>query len=95
MPTYDYLCEGCGTRWEALLPIADRELPCELPCPECGEKRVARAYITPPVGGADATLSPGADFKNLMRRMSHGQPQRVREGLDRAASLRGRKYRTQ
>jgi putative FmdB family regulatory protein len=95
MPTYDYQCAGCGTRWEALLPIAQRELPCELPCPECKKKKVARAYITPPVTGVDATLGPGADFKNLMRKMSRGQPKRVREGLDRAASLRGRKYGSQ
>ena len=95
MPTYDYECDGCKTRWEAFLSVNDRELPCELACPECKKKKVRRAYLTPPVTGADATLGPGADFKNLMRKMSRGQPKSVRENLDRAASLRGRKYGAQ
>jgi hypothetical protein len=45
--------------------------------------------------GADATVGPGADFKELTRKMSAGLPKKYRENLDRAASLRGRKYGAQ
>lgn len=92
MPTYDYQCGGCGSRWEAFLSVGDRELPCELPCPQCKKKKVQRAWITPPTGGVDATRGPGADFKELARKMGRGLPPKARENMERAASLRGRKY---
>jgi len=45
--------------------------------------------------GADATKGPGADFKELTRKMGQGLPKRYRENLDSAASLRGKKYGAQ
>jgi hypothetical protein len=48
--------------------------------------------ISVPVMGADATVAPGADFKELARKMSRGLPKSARQNMERAASLRGRKY---
>jgi hypothetical protein len=48
--------------------------------------------VSLPVTGADATVGPGADFKELARKMSRSLPRSARENMERAASLRGRKY---
>jgi hypothetical protein len=45
--------------------------------------------------GVDATVGAGSDFKELTRRMSAGLPKRYRENLERAASLKGKKYGAQ
>jgi hypothetical protein len=42
--------------------------------------------------GVDATKGPGSDFKALMNKMKRGQPKSTHNTLDKAASLRGRKY---
>ena len=91
MPTYEYSCAKCKHTWETLQKIADRDTPCGEPCPACKKKSVTRG-ISAPVMGADANVGPGADFKELARKISRGVPKKYRENLDRAASLRGRKY---
>lgn len=48
-----------------------------------------------PMGGVDKTLSPGSDFKQMMNKMATGVPERYREGLYKAADLRGGKLGTQ
>ena len=64
MPTYDYLCEGCGARFEALL----RNRSTKVSCPECRSKRLKKQITGfrlnlgaspegPPMGG---TCSCGA-----------------------------------
>jgi hypothetical protein len=40
-------------------------------------------------------VGPGADFRELTKKIGAGLPKRYRENLDRAASLRGRKYGAQ
>jgi len=45
--------------------------------------------------GVDASKGPGADFKKLTDRIGKGVPKRYRENLDRAASLRGKKFGAQ
>jgi hypothetical protein len=45
--------------------------------------------------GADATVGPGADFKELTRKMSPYLTKNARQNMERAASLRGRKYGAQ
>ena len=47
------------------------------------------------VMGVDATVGAGSDFKELTRRMGAGLPKRYRENLERAASLKGKKYGAQ
>ena len=57
MPTYDFNCTACGTRFEAMVAVG--ELP---PCPECGASQTARvwssfAYVRKGLRGADARKS--------------------------------------
>jgi putative FmdB family regulatory protein len=57
MPTYDFNCKACETRFEALVPVGDRP-----PCPECGEPEAERvwgsfAYVRKGLRGADARKS--------------------------------------
>ena len=94
MPTYEYQCKRCKHAFEDIQKIADRDAPCGAPCPQCGKRGVQRG-ISVPVTGVDATVGPGADFKELTRKMSVGLPKRYRENLDRAASLRGKKFGAQ
>jgi putative FmdB family regulatory protein len=91
MPTYEYQCRACHHAFEDIKKIADRDLPCQEPCPHCRKRKVERG-VSLPVTGADATVGPGADFKELARKMGAGLPKKYRENLDRAAALRGRKY---
>jgi putative FmdB family regulatory protein len=44
MPTYEYLCPGCGG-FDALRPIAERNVPCA--CPGCGAPS-ERVLLTAP-----------------------------------------------
>jgi len=39
MPTYDYICENCGGRFERFQTITARAL---LKCPKCGKKKLKR-----------------------------------------------------
>ena len=91
MPTYEYSCQACNHAFTALLKIDERDAPVGKPCPACRKRRVARG-ISATVMGADATAGPGADFKELTRKMGRGLPASARANLERAASLRGRKY---
>lgn len=45
MPVYEYLCEGCGTDFSALRPMAQSSLPHA--CPRCGGE-AQRALLSPP-----------------------------------------------
>lgn len=94
MPTYEYQCVKCNHAFETIKRIADRDAPCGEPCPQCGKRRVERG-ISVPVTGADATMGPGADFKELAKKIGRGVPKSARENLERAASLRCRKYGAQ
>lgn len=97
MPTYEYQCRKCSHAFETIKRIDDRDLPCGEPCPACRKLEVERG-ISVPVMGVDATLGPGADFRELTRKMSRSLPKSAnsaRENLERAASLRGKKYGAQ
>lgn len=45
MPVYDMLCEGCDHKWDVVQPMSEA-LPTT--CPECGKKKVRRAWSQPP-----------------------------------------------
>lgn len=94
MPTYEYQCRKCKHAFQDIKKIDDRDAPCSAPCPACRKRGVERG-ISVPVTGADATAGPGADFKELTRKMGRTLPRQYRENLERAASLRGRKYGAQ
>jgi len=95
MPVYEYRCSGCGEGFERILSVSEREAPVRERCGGCGKRKVKRVFETPPVMGVDATKGTGSDFKELVKKMKRGQPKSVHENLDRAASLRCRKYGAQ
>jgi putative FmdB family regulatory protein len=41
MPIYEYLCRGCGKRFEAV--VWDSKTP---PCPDCGERNLEKQVST-------------------------------------------------
>lgn len=54
MPNYDFTCTACGFVAEDIqLRIADRDLPCTEPCPDCGcVDTITRVVAAPFVGDA-------------------------------------------
>ena len=94
MPTYDYECEACKQAFSEFASIEKRDLPCSRRC-SCGKRKIQRAWRIAPVGGVDTKLNPGTRFKEIMTKLSASVPERYRENLARAASLRGGKYGAQ
>jgi len=95
MPVYEYQCEKCLKSWEDVLPIAQRDTPLAAACPQCKRKKCVRRGVSVCTMGVDATKGPGSEFKQLMDKIKRKQPKRYHENLDRAASLRGKKYGSQ
>jgi putative FmdB family regulatory protein len=46
MPTYAYLCDACGSKFEAICPL-DQQGPTR--CPECKSGRIRRDWTQLPV----------------------------------------------
>lgn len=70
MPTYDYQCKNCGFHAEAVVPIASRDVPCDVPCQECGETAIERIPGAPgisyTVAGRSGPKTPDS-FKDVLR----------------------------
>jgi putative FmdB family regulatory protein len=94
MPTYEYQCRKCKHAFEDIKRIDDRDAPCAAPCPACGKRGVERG-ISVATMGVDATKGPGSDFKELSKKMSRYLTPSARQNMERAASLRGKKYGAQ
>ena len=66
MPIYEYLCEACGAKLEALQKISDEPL---VECPQCGQsalkKLVSAAAFRLKGGGWYETDFKTGDKKNL------------------------------
>jgi len=58
VPLYEYLCRGCGERFEVLQRLGASGD--EVPCPRCGEARPQRVLSTFAAGGG-ARQGGGAD----------------------------------
>ena len=41
MPTYEYICENCGKKFEKDVPMSERD---KVKCVECGSEKVKRVY---------------------------------------------------
>ena len=95
MPVYEYACEKCKGQWETVLPISQRDTPLAAACPQCKKRKCVRRGVSVCTMGVDATKGPGSEFKQLMDKIKRKQPKRFHENLDRAASLRGKKYGAQ
>jgi putative FmdB family regulatory protein len=54
MPLYEYVCQGCGTRFEVLQRVGASTSGTA--CPKCGGREVAKQYST----FASAIAGPGA-----------------------------------
>lgn len=59
MPFYDYLCDGCGHRFEQNHGMS--EPPVKV-CPSCGAERVRKLFTTGGLIGASSGKSSAADF---------------------------------
>jgi len=57
MPVYEFLCGACGTRFQVLSSIAERDE--KAVCPDCGSREVAAVLGAFAVGGHKGTLNPG------------------------------------
>ena len=55
MPIYEYRCQACGGRYEALVARTDRAVP---HCPRCGATRAERLISTFAVGRPRAREAP-------------------------------------
>ena len=57
MPFYEYSCPRCGTTFDLMRPISDRDRPA--PCPECGFEKAKRelSRIQPVVSGGPSRRS--------------------------------------
>lgn len=49
MPLYEYVCDGCHEVFDRFSSIADRNVPTDQPCPNCGESKVRQQLSTPPI----------------------------------------------
>lgn len=62
MPIYEYVCEQCGRRSEALRKMDEADAP--LACEGCGSERTKRAHSVFAAGGSenapDVSLPTGA-----------------------------------
>ncbi|MFM7186111.1 MAG: FmdB family zinc ribbon protein [Planctomycetota bacterium] len=54
MPTYDYVCDGCGHAFELFQAMSD---PVKRTCPECGKKKLRRL-----IGAGGAIMFKGSGF---------------------------------
>ena len=41
---YEYKCDGCAHQFTKVLPLDDRNIPLEEPCPKCEHFTVYRVY---------------------------------------------------
>lgn len=90
MPSYDYRCGKCEHSFEEYRSISERDAPCRSKCPKCSQSDcVVRDWISSPAAAVDMNLTPGSDFREVMKKVSKGVPKRYRENLDQAASRRG------
>jgi putative FmdB family regulatory protein len=69
MPTYSYKCDKCTNEYEAIVKMADRDVPTTQPCTACGQLGVIR---TPGIGGHqfNDVQKPSGDWKNLLENLS-------------------------
>jgi len=59
VPLYEYSCDGCGQRFEALVPAGRAD---SAACPSCeaGPVRRLLSLIAAPVKGSDGAAAPAA-----------------------------------
>tara|TARA_R100000458_G_C8228005_1_gene210506 strand:+ start:382 stop:666 length:285 start_codon:yes stop_codon:yes gene_type:complete len=84
MPIYEYRCGECEHTFEKFHSMNESNKPLKNPCPECGKKSVNKTFATGG-GGVDLHKGPGSDYKELMKKMKSGIPERYHGRLDQSA----------
>ena len=74
MPTYDYICEKCGHTFEDIQMIANRDKPCDSPCPKCEALNIRRDFVGAPVYGQGIDFKAPTEFNDVMKKISQGHP---------------------
>ncbi len=83
--------------FEQVETIANRNVPCENPCPKCKEMGVEKSWVGQTPGlAADTTLTPnkatGGAWNELTSKMKRGMPKRYHKNIDRATNVSGSKW---
>ena len=71
--TYNYHCTGCGSHFEKNIPISDRDLPINKPCPSCKKKgNIERVFMAPGInyeGNVSAIRRAGSNWNDVLKRI--------------------------
>tara|TARA_R110000772_G_scaffold170594_1_gene282548 strand:- start:344 stop:625 length:282 start_codon:yes stop_codon:yes gene_type:complete len=85
--TYDYHCEKCNVQSEETHPIADRDLPTDRPCLQCGAHSVKRGIAAPFFSYEGnktleqrARAGAGSDFVDIMKSIRKRHPAKAKDG---------------
>ena len=76
MPLYDYLCHSCQHTFDKFSSIADRNIPCEEPCPKCNEFNVQQMIGAPPMGDSVrlGITRPDNGFREVLSKIHEKTP---------------------
>jgi len=77
MPLYDYKCSQCEHTFTKSSSIADRKIPVESPCPECGQEGTISQLIgAPGIGDPHrmGRIKPPSGFNEVLRNIKKGNP---------------------
>lgn len=79
---YDYVCDCCEASWEKNIPMSDRDIPTESPCPYCGIKAVRRAIAKPSVsydgGGVTSVVRrAGSGWNDVLNKVKKASGRRT------------------
>ena len=68
MPLYDYACRKCDNQFTETRSVADRKIPLESPCPECGGELFQKLSGTSLVSDSMGTLRrAGTEWQDVLK----------------------------
>ena len=76
MPLYDYECKHCGSFFDELLSMSDRQKPTKEPCPKCKAKEVVQILLTMNIGDPVrlGIKKPSREFNEVLTKISDAHP---------------------
>ncbi len=76
IPSYDYMCESCGNKFERTLKISDRNMPTEVPCEKCNETKVIKTLERAPdwTDGVRMKTAVTGGFRDVLERVHMTNP---------------------
>ena len=89
MPLYDYACSICKHSFSESQRIADRKVPCERGCPECGEVLdgvdgvpcVSQVLGSPNICYSMTTRRTDDDFNSKLKELHNRVPEQYKANL--------------